>query len=239
MRQLLRLLVPLAVVSVLVLHASPADAIDLPPLSTGLRVIIGPEGTIAPLGIIDAETRFPQLVGQQCSATIDVLNNESEHPGTDVLITNGTQVIVIEDVERMADEDIQRPIAALVLARQLDAAVRLGPDGVFSGGLTVQVTCPDTPVTTTTQPPTTTTTVAPTTTPPTTAAVIPPPPPAPKPPAPQPPPAARTVTPSRVVTAPSQLPRTGSSTGPLVVLGAGAVALGLVALRYGRRLRRI
>jgi hypothetical protein len=230
----LALLLALAVVLLLAL-SSPAAAVTLPPISTGLRVIIGPEGTIAPLGVIEAETRFPELVGRGCTADAEVLNNESQHPGTDVLITNGEQVIVIEDVEREADEQIDRPGLALVLARRVDVAVRLGPDGVFSGGLTVTITCPDEP------PPTTTTTAAPTTTtappapPPTKPAKpVPPPPTKPTPPPPPQQPAAapvRPVTPRPVTT---ELPMTGSTEWVLAAIAVLLLGAGTVAVRAGR-----
>jgi hypothetical protein len=132
--------------------------VELPPIETGDRVVRGRPGQV--IALADRPV-LAELIGRGCEANASVANNVSEHPNTDIIITSGDREIVIEDVERLRDTTIDRPGLLLLLASRVDVAVRLGPDGVFSGGLTVRISCPAAVPPATTVPAPTTTTVAP------------------------------------------------------------------------------
>jgi hypothetical protein len=117
----------------------------------------------------------PWLQGQSCAIHIEVTNNPSVHPGTELIISSGDDVVTVSDVESEPGTIVVQE-GELVLGETVVAAVRLGPDGVTSGGFSVDFVCPE-------EPPTT---VTPTTAPPTTA---PPPTVAPETPTPTAPPA--------------------------------------------------
>jgi len=86
-------------------------------------------------------------------------------------VRSGESEVDLLDVEREPDA-VTEGTGTLVLAAEVTVSVRLGEDGVFSGGTVLSIDCPE---------PETPTTVTTTTTPPTTA------PPEATPPAPAPP----------------------------------------------------
>ena len=99
----------------------------------------------------------PDLVGATCTVESEADNQSSVHPNNDVIVSSGTDQVVLEGVE---DEPGQISLASgtLTLGTEITAAVRIGPDRQFSGGIIVQLDC-DTPAAgqepTTTVPPTT------------------------------------------------------------------------------------
>ncbi|MEO1062192.1 MAG: LPXTG cell wall anchor domain-containing protein [Actinomycetota bacterium] len=99
----------------------------------------------------------PELVGATCTVLSEADNQTSVHPNNDVIVSSGSDQVVIPGVE---DEPGQISIASgtLTLGTEITAAVRIGPDRQFSGGIIVQLDC-DTPDAgqepTTTVPPTT------------------------------------------------------------------------------------
>lgn len=106
------------------------------------------------------------LVGLSCTVTAVSTNNVSAHPGNDLVVQswNGSaDEVRIGDVEA---ESFTSATASgrLELGDWWQVFVDIGPDGVFSGGLTVVVSDCINQTTTTTQPTTTTTEVPPSTT---------------------------------------------------------------------------
>lgn len=91
---------------------------------------------------------------QLCAATLTSKNNVSIHPGTNVYVDSGNSLF-FADVE---NGSFVSATQELLLSSQISVSVELGEDGVFSGGLLVDVLCPE-------QEPTPTSTVAPTQTP--------------------------------------------------------------------------
>ncbi len=151
--------------------AEAADTIQVEiPIDTIHR---GSDGELFPLAEIPVE------VGSECTAKATSNNNESTHPGTNiVIITNAPEtdaaIFDIESASFMVGSVsfvTDGPIVAVFL--------QLGPDGVSSTGILLEVTChPPTTTTTAAPPPTTTTPPAPTTTtlvPPVTTTTEPPP----------------------------------------------------------------
>ena len=98
----------------------------------------------------------PDLVGATCTVESEADNQSSVHPNNDVIVSSGSDQVVLEGVE---DEPGQISLASgtLTLGTEITAAVRIGPDRQFSGGIIVQLDC-DTPESgqepTTTVPPT-------------------------------------------------------------------------------------
>lgn len=88
----------------------------------------------------------PSPVGFQCTAELEFTNNEqeSEHPGNDILVGPATFTDVENGTFQAAGLTFVSDGANLVF-------VRLGADGVFSAGFLLEVAC---------NPPTTTTSVA-------------------------------------------------------------------------------
>ncbi len=133
------------------------QGVDLP-IETVYR---GDPGTINHVATIPAEP------GLNCVAVLESRNNESEHPNSDILVGP----VTFTNVETAS---FQAAALTFTSTGPIDVAVRLGGDGVFSAGFTLEVTCNPPTTTTTKALGVTTTTVATSTTPPTTAAMTPP-----------------------------------------------------------------
>ncbi len=142
----------LIVFGVLVAVAHAADgSVSIPD-----QVFRGAPGDLFAAGTI------PATAGDQCATTLTYTNNSpdpSDHPDTDILVGP----VTFTDVEHGAFVSAGLTFTA---TGPVDVALRLGSDGVSSGGYLVEVTC---------NPPTTTTTISPTTTvpPPTTETTVP------------------------------------------------------------------
>lgn len=176
------------------------------------------------------------------TATATSSNQHSVHPGNDIVVSSGATSIVLSGVEDVAGGAVTGS-ATGVLGDELVATLVVGPDGVFSGGVTVTaavvsctspttepaVTEPPTtePVTTepvTTEPPATVApsgpTTAPTTAVPTTAVPT------------------TAVPTTAVVVAPTtpaltELPVTGpGATAALAAVGVSLLAAGFALTRY-------
>lgn len=122
------------------------------PLDTVVRGTSGSEHLLA------TESIAPEDAGRECRVAAEGVNNESIHPNTDLLVRSGGAEVVVPDVER--EPDVRTEAAGtIVLGADVSVFVRLGPDGVFSGGLVVTIACapPPSTTTTTTEEPTTTT----------------------------------------------------------------------------------
>jgi LPXTG-motif cell wall-anchored protein len=223
-------------------HAAAQVADITIPIDTVIRQ--QPIGSTHQLASVPVPT---QLVGTTCTAMVVGENNDSVHPGNNLIVASGTDSVIAYDVERA-------PLAStpadgtLTLADTIVVSVVLG-DGdpspnlqTFSGGVVVHFDC--TPTTTTTTSTTTTipttTTVPPTTTPPTTTPPTEPPTTVPPTTAPQttPPPTVEQSggDPSTTTTAAQQLPATGpTATGALLAAAAIALLSGTVILLALRR----
>jgi cell division septation protein DedD len=190
----------------------------------------------------------PALVGATCDGVAITQNNESVHPDTDLIVSTGGTQSEFADVESVSD-GVTEGTEHVVLGPTITVSVRLGADGVASGGTRLSLDCqaiaPTTTTTTpttappTTAPPTTAppTTAPPTTAPPTTAPTTAPPtttPPTAPSTAPEAPPTSFEVGP-QVVTGP-ELPFTGSgATVPLVAVGLALLVVGLMLRQIPRR----
>lgn len=80
------------------------------------------------------------MFGLSCPVHAVSDNQESVHPDSDLIIRSGASEVVLEDVESEAFVHITAE-GNLTLAETVSVWVRLGPDRVFSGGLTVTIAC--------------------------------------------------------------------------------------------------
>lgn len=147
------------------LMATPTAALEIISIPID-QVTTGAAGDVVLVATLDVPDEF---VGKTCSLIGTTDNQESVHEGNDLLITTGSHTIVIPNFE---DEGfiVHQDGEVEAIAESIEVSVRLGPDGVSSGGFRVDLDCPEEPSTTTTVPPTT----APSATPPPTSALVPP-----------------------------------------------------------------
>ncbi len=157
------------IITDVVLFVTAVRAQEIVPLGVDLpieTVYRGDPGDINPVATIPAEP------GAECVAVLESRNNESEHPNSDILVGP----VTFTNVETAS---FQAAALTFVSTGPIDVAVRLGADGVFSAGFTLEVTC--NPPTTTTEPPesgstTTVSTATTSTLPPATPTTLSPPP---------------------------------------------------------------
>ncbi len=117
--------------------------------------------------LLVSETVEPDLVGATCSWDFHSHNQSSVHPGNDLILATGGEQWVLAGVEDTAGGELALT-GSFRLGETLTVTLRLGPDGVFSAGISVEVLCDDAAATTTTAPtettiPATATTVVPVT----------------------------------------------------------------------------
>jgi hypothetical protein len=93
-------------------------------------------------------------VGHLCQVSAHAENQESAHPGNDLLVESGVSQVLLSDVEAEPNQVVEAE-QMLELGNVISVSLIMGPDGVFSAGIEVQVEC---------LPAETTTTIATTTT---------------------------------------------------------------------------
>ncbi len=233
-----------AVVSILgalVLTAAFASPVDGSDLTVGTTYIWAEPGSHIELG----RAPLGGTEGQVCtwSATATSSNQHSVHPGNDIVVRSGDTSIVLAGVEDVAGGSVSGT-ATGALGADLVATLVMGPDGVFSGGVTVTATVVScaTPTTEPTTVPTTEPTTAPTTEPP--PSVAPSGPTTAPPTTTAPTTAAPTTaapTSQTVVVAPTtpltELPVTGpGATSALAAVGTALLAAGFMLTRYANNL---
>jgi LPXTG-motif cell wall-anchored protein len=198
-----------------VVLGGPATAAELPSVPVNERIPERGRTTPGTTHEVSTTPVDPANVGSTCNIAVTGANNESVHPGNDILVASANTV-TIPDVERAAGTENIPADGQLELGTTVTISVRLGADGLFSGGsLAVAFDCTPPP------PPPTVPTTTPATTPPTTVVKIGTPPPVqtrcddPE-------------TPETDTTADDcALPATGSSITPLAWAGAIALTAGL------------
>lgn len=131
-----------------------ADAPSGPSISVPVSdVVFGTPGSSHQLASVAVDAA---LQGATCAVMATGENNDSVHPGTTLVVSSGGGTVTISDVES-SPEVVNPATGTLVLGAQIVVEVTLGSDGVFSGGVDVQLICQSPPPTTTTSPPPTTT----------------------------------------------------------------------------------
>ncbi len=140
------MLVALLVVGIPVAHAAIVEiSID--------TVVYADEGSVTRL---DQATTPSELVGLTCPVVAAAENQSSVHPGNDLIVASDGDSMVLADVER-APGAVTPGDGTLTLGETITVSLRMGRDGVFSGGMTVTLGDCAPPTTTTTSSSTTTT----------------------------------------------------------------------------------
>ncbi len=158
----------------LVLMQSPASA-DHGDVSLLFDTVVRVgEGEVVQLASVPVD---PELVGVTCSWEFHATNQKSVHLGNDLILSTGGTDTVVPGVEDAPDQVLD-VAGSFQLGETVTVSLRMGPDQVFSAGLSVEVVCEadvapasttssttsTTTSTTTTAPAPTTSTPAPTTT---------------------------------------------------------------------------
>ncbi len=123
----------------------------------------GPEGAALTLRDPVTPESLGLEVGALCSVKAVGFNQLSPHDGNNVQVGDATAFVTLIDVESFENKTTYAD-GMLVLPPLISFVLRMGPDGVYSGGLGVVFDCPETPTTTTPTTTTTTPNVSPTTT---------------------------------------------------------------------------
>jgi hypothetical protein len=138
----------------------PGSASAIHDLVIEFTVVTGEPFSTVTVATEDVE---PWLQGASCAIQVETANNESVHEETELIITSGDDVVMVPDVESEPGIHVIEE-GELVLSETVVVAVRLGPDGISSGGYSVEFLCPEQPPTTTAPTTTVTTTTSTTTT---------------------------------------------------------------------------
>jgi LPXTG-motif cell wall-anchored protein len=118
-------------------------------------VVFAPEGSTTVLATVPVGEEF---AGQVCSVATRAENQESVHPGNDLIVESGSSLVTLEDVEGTAGGVVVGE-GELELGSEIVVSLIMGRDEVFSAGFELGVVCALSEETTTT-----TTTIAATTT---------------------------------------------------------------------------
>lgn len=117
-------------------------------------VVEAPEGSAT---VLATEPVGEQFVGQVCTVAAQSENQESVHPGNDLVVESGSSVVRLEEVESGAGTVVIAE-GELELGSEIVVSLVMGPDEIFSAGVVVHVECIPTEATTTTTTEATTTT---------------------------------------------------------------------------------
>ncbi len=109
----------------------------IPPITLE-GVVRGNAGDVIELASVPVPA---SLVGAECLGVLQLDNNQSVHPDNDLIIESGDDVEVIEDVESVpgASYTLEGPLGPL--GDTIVVSMRLGPQGVSSGGMTLTLDC--------------------------------------------------------------------------------------------------
>ena len=182
--------------------------IDSGRIQTGRHVVWAREGTVVLLARVSVPS---SLVGRECVGTYVDTNNDSIHPGNDIVVRSGGDSVRFTGVEDRPGVVNNTASGPITLGSDVSIELIMGPDEIFSAEASVEVECVVTTTPTTEVP---TSTQAPPTTQPST-----PTPPTEPPPATTVPPSTTMVTPASVAPTTTASPPTTTSTVAASVLG--------------------
>jgi len=100
-------------------------------------IVRGDPGEIFQVAFVNVD---PGMVGWLCTGTAQTENNASQHRNNDFILASGGASATIPNWERVAGA-ITSMSGTLVLGDSITVDLRLGPDGVSSGGVLITLTC--------------------------------------------------------------------------------------------------
>lgn len=133
-KRILALAVATTALFVISIPAALAAVIEIP-VDT---VVEADPGSTTVLATIDTD---PELIGESCAVSARAMNQESTHPGNDLIVASDGTSITLSDVERTPDA-VTNATGTLTLGPTITVSLHMGADGVFSGGVVVTGECP-------------------------------------------------------------------------------------------------
>ncbi|MCP4962867.1 MAG: hypothetical protein GY925_26825 [Actinomycetia bacterium] len=106
------------------------------PVETVVRADPGTEVVVRVSAVDD------EFVGATCSLSIVAQNQESVHPGNNLVVRSGDSFAVLVDVESEPGQVTNTIAPEIELGDEIVVSLVMGSDGVFSGGFNVAFTCP-------------------------------------------------------------------------------------------------
>ncbi len=119
-------------------------------------VLRAPAGSVTPVASAPVPAQFQ---GSACLVEVEADNQESVHENNDLIISSGGSSGEVDDFESEAF-GVRGASLPLVLGDTVSVSLRMGPDGISSGGVLITIDCTQQPVESTV-PPTTEAEVAP------------------------------------------------------------------------------
>ena len=115
-------------------------------------IVFAPADSETVLASVDVDD---ELLGELCAVSALAENPDSVHPDNDLAVSSGRTAVLLPDVESQPTGKVTAN-GILELGPHITVTLAMGPDEIFSAGITVAVECgPDAvppPVTTTTIP---------------------------------------------------------------------------------------
>jgi len=127
-------------VSIVLLFLWPAGQVGaLDEIAVEYEVVRGEPGDVVELITVPVGAGE---VGMVCLITAVSDNNPSTHPNSDLIITSNGDSFEIRDVEAAPElTKKESSVEGVVLGERVKVEVRLGEDGVFSGGVILTSEC--------------------------------------------------------------------------------------------------
>ncbi len=125
----------IGLVSAVGISPAAAETMELP-VETVVRADPGTEVVVRVSAVDD------EFVGATCSLSIVTQNQESVHPGNNLVVRSGDSFAVLVDVESEPGQVTNTIAPEIELGDEIVVSLVMGSDGVFSGGFNVAFTCP-------------------------------------------------------------------------------------------------
>lgn len=133
--------------------ASGSDIDIVIPIETRIHALEGSET------LVGGPVETGDLAGLECEVKATAQNQDSVHLGNNLLVKSNGSAVVLEGVEDSANAVIEAE-GTLVLGEEVVVVLVMGPDEVFSAGITVLIDCAETTTTTTSTTTSTTSTTS-------------------------------------------------------------------------------
>ena len=138
MKKIITALITMFAVLMLPVSVSAATPAISIPISTIVR------GDVGSVHELETATVDNQYVGLTCDVTAVAINQGSVHPNNDLTVASDGNSVTLKDVERESNGTTTAE-SKLLLGNNLTVSLTLGEDGVFSGGMNVEVNCEQPP----------------------------------------------------------------------------------------------
>lgn len=118
------------------LHGSPVSAETIE-VQVATQVFSGAAGSSATLGSANVPAA---LKGQSCNLAVEIINQDSVHPGNSITISSGSSTVKIDKVEEAPNTTVKGG-GVLTLDSTVEIKLTFGAEGTSSIGSDLKVTC--------------------------------------------------------------------------------------------------